>query len=139
MEEEERLLEISDGGEYIFGFRNDGIIHLYFRSNSIVDASVKEKIKDMVNARFGYRDMTYICQAGKNVWVRSSALHDSRLIDESMPSIGTVLVIESPFMRLLARLYLLFWPSLAPVKIVSDFSRGIRWLHKKQAEYKMLG
>ncbi|HEY1046161.1 MAG TPA: hypothetical protein VGF79_06960 [Bacteroidia bacterium] len=138
MQNPEELIKLTETENFKIGKRKDGIIHVYFKNNVLIDIN-------KINYLFGLYDeytngvkACFIFEAGHKVGVTREARHYIKKVENELPVIAGCIIFQNMVYRMIAVFFLRFNQPIKPLYIVNDFDSGIKWLKLQENEFNDL-
>jgi hypothetical protein len=129
MSQREELLTRIETKEAIVGIRRDGIIHVYYKSGTVITIPLQEKMLKIFLQLTEGEHMPFIWEGGYNVRVTKEARLNASIMEKDAPCEASVIVVKNWYQRIMAEFYYKVNRPGMIYKVTGDFGKGIRWLH----------
>lgn len=134
MLQKQMLVKSVETDEAIVGLRADGIIHVFYKSGTVIDLDLQDRVGKILQEIAGGMDRPCIYEAEENVTVTKEARDNAIQLEDVVPQSCSVVYVNNLAYKLVAQFYYKFNKPRKPYKVMTDFGEGIAWLLATQAE-----
>lgn len=138
MQYPKELIKTSETESFAIGKRNDGIIHVYFKSNVLIDIIKIKELFDLYDEYTKGFKACFIFEAGHKVGITREARHYIKKVENEQPVIAGCIIFQNMVYRMIAVFFLRFNQPQKPLYIINDFESGIKWLKNQENEFNDL-
>jgi hypothetical protein len=128
LSEKEALIEIIEGDKYIVGLRNDDIVHVLYKANTLVDKNLQIELIQVFNDICDWEKKCFIFETEKNCNMTSEARKYALKIENELPFKASVIIAQNAVVRIIAEFYYKIHKPKTPYNFYSKFEDGIKWL-----------
>ncbi len=128
MKQPERLVKIIEDPEFILGLRDDGIVHVYYKSNTIIDVDMQNKVRD--NAFKLTNDKKHPClfEAGDYVSLTKEARANAIKNEDDFPALASAVLVQNLAYKMIADFYYKVHKPKQAFKVFRNIDEAIEWL-----------
>jgi len=123
-----KIVDIIEIPEATARLRNDGIIHITFKKDTVFDIALQLKMLEINNKITGGKRSYFIYDAEENVTITKEARDNATEIEHLAPVKGSVVVANNLAYRIIANFYIQFNKPATPFKVVRSLEEGLKWL-----------
>lgn len=128
MHQKECLEETIEIEEAIVGRRKDGILHVYYKDSAEINVELQARILTIFKSLAGGQNRNILFEAGEYVTVTKEARENAIKMEEHVPSLTTVVIVQNLAYKLVADFYYKFNKPKRPYKVFTNFEKGVEWL-----------
>lgn len=128
----DNFVESIESDKYIVGLRTDGIIHVYYKDHIQITVELQRELNLLFHKIAAGQNRLFVFQAGHNCSVNKAARDNAIAMQDEVPAIAYVVVVQNLVYRMIANFYYKFNQPKQPFNVVSDFEEGIAWLKELQ-------
>lgn len=132
MNDIDKLVRKFETDDVIVGIRADGILHAYYKPNTVVDVPLQMQVRDFLIELTGNVKHPTIFQAGEFISLTKEARDNAITMEDKTPTLLTVVVVRNFAQKLIADFYYKVNKPKQPYKVVWQFEKGIQWLLEEQ-------
>lgn len=114
--------------EASISLREDGIVHVHYNENTIVDIPLQLKMLEKFHEITGGKLTPFIFTASDGVQVTLEARNNAIKTEENTPCYGTAVIVTNTAYKLIANFYLKFNKPKRPYKVFSNKEVAVKWL-----------
>jgi hypothetical protein len=122
------LIKTIELEEAILGLRHDGIYHVYYKANTIIDVPLQEKLRGVLKEMTQNKKSLFLFEAGDYCSVTKEARDNAIKTETDFPSSATVVLVQNLAYKMIADFYYKINKPKQPYKVVRRFDEGIKWL-----------
>jgi hypothetical protein len=137
MNSRELLLTTVETNEAIVGIRRDGIIHIYFKSGTVIDIKLQNQLLQIYNDLTKGKKSLFIFQGGPNCRLTKEARLNALKLDAIAPMAASVVCTINWYQKIIAEFYYILNKPNQKYLVTRDFEKGIRWLQQVHADTQM--
>jgi hypothetical protein len=130
VQQQEHIIKKVELENAVVAMRDDGIVHVYFKTNAVLDVKLQMALVDVYIQLIGDGFAPFIFEAGEFVTVTKEARDNAIIMEENTPVFGSAVVVKNLAQKLIADFYYKVNRPKRPYKVVSTFEKGIQWLHE---------
>lgn len=108
--------------------REDGIVHIHYNHNIVLDIPLQLKVLEKFNEITGGKLTPFLFTAGDGVIVTPEARDNAMNTEENSPCYGTAVIVTSLAYKLIANFYLKFNKPKRPYKVFKSENEAVEWL-----------
>lgn len=108
--------------------RDDGIVHVRFMNNAVVDIKLQEKLHVMYESLCGKKKHPFLFSAVKNVAVTKEARKNAQKLEAVSPISKTAILAQNTLQRMIAQFYYRFNRPQLPFRIFKKEEEAVKWL-----------
>jgi hypothetical protein len=128
MKEVEKIVKKIETKDFIVGLRNDGLYHVFFKDNVIIDLEVQVDLLKSYEEITGGKKGYFIIEAGHKCNVTKEARDNSVKMEDIFPVKAKFVFVQNAVYRMIANFYLKINKPRLPFHINDNFQNGINWL-----------
>lgn len=133
MKQEEHIVFSVDRKRIIIAKRDDGIVHVYYKDNTVLDLALQIEIRDIINEIQKGEKGLFIYEAGNKCSITKEARDNAIAMEDQVPSIASVIYVQNAVYKMIANFYYKFNKPKQLFFVVSDFEKGIEWLKEQKS------
>jgi hypothetical protein len=115
--------------EATLSLREDGIVHVFYNDNLVLDVPVQLKMADAFNKIADGKKSLFIFEAGENVIVTKEARNNALKLEDSTPILASAVIAHNLAYRMIANFFLKVQRPKGQYKVVADMEEAVNWLH----------
>lgn len=108
--------------------REDGIVHIHYNHNIVLDIPLQLKVLEKFNEITGGKLTPFLFTAGDGVIVTPEARDNAMNTEEDSPCYGTAVIVTSLAYKLIANFYLKFNKPKRPYRVFKSENEAVEWL-----------
>lgn len=114
--------------EACISLRSDGIIHVHFNKDTVLDIPLQLKLLEKYNEITDGKLMPFLFTASEEVNITPEARDNAVKIEEESPCYGAAVVVTNIAYLLIANFYLKFNKPKRPYKVFKNEADAVEWL-----------
>lgn len=128
MQDRDCLLTRIETERSVVGIRKDGIVHVYFKPGSVIDARFQQIMLEI------YQEITqgvpspFIFEGILNVRLTKEARKNALQLEGIAPMKLSAVFVKNRIQQIIANFYYTIKKPQKPYIVVTDFQKGIIWL-----------
>jgi hypothetical protein len=128
MKQTERLIKTIEDAAFILGLRDDGIVHVYYRSNSVIDVDVQDRVR--VAAFKLTNDVKHPClfEAGDYVSLTKEARANAIKKEDDFPASASAVLVQNLAYKMIVDFYYKVLKPKQAFKVFRNFDEAVEWL-----------
>lgn len=138
MIEEEMIVKKIETKDFIVGLRKDGLYHVYFRDNVLIDLEVQVDLLKSLEAITGGKKGYVIFEAGHKCNVTKEARDNAAKMEDIFPIKAKFVYVQNAVYRMIANFYYKINKPRLPFHINDNFEKGIHWLNLNKKENQLV-
>lgn len=128
MHQKERIIQLVERDKFCVGLRDDGILHVYFRDNTVLDIDIQNEYLDILEEHFPQPGKKIIYEAGKNCSLTKPARDNAISMEARVNSSASVVFVQNAVYRMIANFYYKFNRPKQEMYVTGKFSEAVEWL-----------
>jgi hypothetical protein len=128
IEKDEDIIDTLEIPEVLVRMRRDGIVHVTFRKDIVLDIAVQMNLLELNNRITNGRKSYFIFDAEENVTITKEARDNATKIEDRSPTVGSAVVANNLAYRMIANFYVKFNRPKHPFKVVATPEDAVTWL-----------
>lgn len=128
MHQKEKLIKTIETNCAIVGLRDDGIVHVYYKSHIKLDVELQLEMIEIFNEITGKVMHPFIFEAGDFCYVTKEARDNAVVIEDLTPISCSVVYANTLAYKIIADFYMRINKPKNPYKVVNKFEKGVEWL-----------
>ncbi len=128
MNQPERIVNSVERKRIIISRRDDGILHVFYKDNTVLDLELQYEIRDILNDFLKGEKGLFIYEAGQKCSITKEARDNAVKIEDQVPALASVIYVQNAVYKMIANFYYKFNKPKQSFFVVSDFEKGIQWL-----------
>lgn len=138
MNSRELLLTTVETNEAIVGIRRDGIIHVYFKSGTVIDIKLQNQLLKIYNDLTKGKKSLFIFQGGPNCRLTKEARLNALKLDAIAPMAASVVCTLNWYQKIIAEFYYILNKPKQKYMVTRDFEKGVEWLNSLVLESELV-
>lgn len=114
--------------EATLSLREDGIVHVFYHDNTILDVPLQLRMADAFNAIANGKKSLFVFEAGENVVVTKEARENALKLEATTPILSSAVVANNLAYRIVANFFIKVQMPKGKYKVVANFEEAIKWL-----------
>lgn len=106
----------------------NGIIHVFYQDNTILDIDVQRRMADIFNEVADFKKSHFIFEAGENVIVTKEARNNALKLEDSTPILASAVIAHNLAYRMIANFFLKVQRPKGQYKVVGSLEEALHWL-----------
>lgn len=127
-ETEVRIIKQIKMPEATLSLREDGIVHVFYHHNTILDIPLQNRMADAFNNIADGKKSLFVFEAGENVNVTKEARDNALKLEDSTPILSSAVVAHNLAYRIIANIFIKVQMPKGKYKVVANFEEAIKWL-----------
>jgi hypothetical protein len=111
----------------IVTLRDDGIVHVHIKEKVVIDLDCQKEMQETY-WKVAEKKRPFIFTAGEFISLTKDARKNAKTIEDEVPVSCTALIVKNLAQKILAEFYYKFDKPKNPLKVFSEFDKGIEWL-----------
>lgn len=107
----------------------NGIIHVFYNDNTVLDIDVQLKMADVFNEIADHKKSHFIFEAGDNVVVTKEARDNALKLEDSTPILASAVIAHNLAYRMIANFFLKVQRPKGQYRVVGSLKEAIEWLN----------
>ena len=128
MKEADRIVKKFEAPGFIIGIRDDGIMHVYYKSNTLIDVGIQSEVRDAAFALSRDKKMPCIFEAGDYVTLTKEARANAKANEEDFPSTASAVIVQNLAYKMVADFYFKMSNPKQPFKVFKKIDEAVEWL-----------
>ena len=108
--------------------RADGIVHVFYHDNTILDVPLQLRMADAFNAIADGKKSLFIFEAGDGVHVTKEARDNALKLEDSTPILASAVIADNLAYRMIANFFLKVQKPKGKYKVVANIDDAVKWL-----------
>lgn len=108
--------------------REDGIIHVCYHDNTVLDVELQLRMADAFNEIADHKKSLFIFDAGDNVIVTKEARNNAIKLEDSTPILASAVIARNLAYRMIANFFLKVQKPKGKYKVVANLEEAVTWL-----------
>lgn len=113
--------------------RRDGIVHVYYNDNVILNVELQTKMADLFNSITNNKKSYFIFEAGDNVTITKDARDNAIKIEDSTPVLATAVVANNLAYRIIANFFIKVQRPKGKYRVVESVDEAVTWFKNLNA------
>jgi hypothetical protein len=131
MTQKEELVEVIEGDRYIVGLRNDDIVHVFFKPNTVINLELQNEMETVFESICAGEKKCFIYEGvGASIHVTREARKNALKMEQNLPVKASAVITRNSLQRLLADFYYFINKPKLPYNVFTKFDDGIKWLNQ---------
>lgn len=128
MKQSEHLIKTIDDPDFVLGLRGDGIVHVYYKSNTVIDVDMQDRIR--VAAFKLTNDVKHPClfEAGDYVSLTKEARANAIKKEDDFPASASAVLVQNLAYKMIADFYYKVHKPKQAFKVFRNIDEAIEWL-----------
>ncbi len=114
--------------EATLSLREDGIIHVYYHDNTVLDVPLQLRMADAFNEIADHKKSLFIFDAGDNVIVTKEARNNAITLEDSTPIKASAVIAGNLAYRMIANFFLKVQRPKGKYRVVANLKEAVSWL-----------
>lgn len=116
--------------EVVIRLRSDGLVHVYYKENTIIDPELQNRMVVIFRELTGEKKSGYIFESAEGVtFPRESREHSVALENDNSPVAASAVIVKSLASRLVANFFIRVDRSHIKYQVFSNTEDAVSWLH----------
>lgn len=128
MKQSERIVKQVEDPEFIIGLRDDGLMHMYYKSGTVIDVNIQNRVRDAAFSLSGNKKMPCLFEAGEYVTLTKEARANAIDSEESFPACASAVIVQHLAYKMIADFYYKINKPKQPFKVFRNIEEAIEWL-----------
>ncbi|MFN5417817.1 MAG: hypothetical protein ACK5B9_12235 [Flavobacteriia bacterium] len=128
MHQKDELETVIETDKFIVGKRKDGIIHVFYKQNSVIDIPFQEELIKAHQEITKNTKSNFIFEADKGVKMTRAARNNATKIQEEACIGDSVLFVQNRFYQLIGEFFSKVNKPKGNYRFMTNFQEGIDWL-----------
>ena len=124
-----RIIRQIDLPEAKLSLREDGIIIVFYKNNTVLDIPLQLRMADAFNEIADHKPSYFIFEAGENVIVTKEARNNALKLEDSTPILASAVVADNLAYRIIANFFIKVQMPKGKYKVVANRAEAVAWLH----------
>ncbi len=114
--------------EATLSLRDDGIVHVFYHDNTILDVPLQLRMVDAFNNIANGKKSLFIFQAGENVIVTKEARDNALKLEAITPILSSAVIAHNLAYRFIANFFIKVQMPKGKYRVVANLEDAILWL-----------
>lgn len=114
--------------EATLSLREDGIVHVFYHDNTILDIPLQLKMADGFNSIAEGKKSLFVFEAGENVVVTKEARDNALKLEDSTPILSSAVIAHNLAYRIIANFFIKVQMPKGKYRVVANLEDAILWL-----------
>jgi hypothetical protein len=114
--------------EATLSLRDDGIVIVFYRDNTVLDIPVQLKMADAFNQITNGIPSLFVFTAGEGVTITKEARDNALKLEDSTPIKASAVVADNLAYRIIANFFLKVQKPKGKYRVVANLEDAIKWL-----------
>lgn len=128
MKQSERIIKKIEDPEFIIGLRDDGLMHMYYKSGSVIDVNIQNRVRDAAFSLSGNKKMPCLFEAGEYVTLTKEARANAIDSEDNFPALASAVIVQNLAYKMIADFYYKINKPKQPFKVFRNIEDAITWL-----------
>ena len=115
--------------EATLSLREDGIIHVFYHDNTILDIPLQLRMADAFNSIADNKKSYFIFEAGENVVVTKEARDNALKLEDVTPILASAVIAHNLAYRIIANFFIKVQMPKGKYKVVASMEEATKWLN----------
>lgn len=107
----------------------NGIVHVYYTDNLVLDIPVQLKMADVFNEITNHKKSHFIFEAGENVVVTKEARDNALKLEDSTPILASAVIAHNLGYRMIANFFLKVQRPKGQYRVVASMEEALKWFN----------
>jgi hypothetical protein len=130
MTNRDQLIKVSENEIAIIGIRKDGIVHIFYKDNAIIDKAGVNSMLALYESFLPKGVHPFIIESGEYVLFEEEGSKYTMEIEEQVPSVKKALVVTNAGYQLVANYYIARNKPTIDYGVFKTFDEALAWLKK---------
>lgn len=123
------ILQREEIDEAVISLRSDGIVHVHYKKNSILDVGLQTRMRAIFNRITNHQKSKFIFTAAEGFSMTKEARENGPKLQENNPILYYAIVIDNLAYKILVNFYLRVFKPKGNYRMVKSIQEGVDWLH----------
>lgn len=128
MDQALKTIRVSDLPEALMEFKSDGIVHVTFKKNCVLDIELQMRMLAKYHWLTNSEPTPFIFESEEGLTVTKEARDNAIIIEEQSPCKAMAVVVENLAYKIIANFYMTFNKPKRPYKVFSNKKDALEWL-----------
>lgn len=115
--------------EATLSLREDGIVHVFYHDNTILDIPLQLRMANAFNAIADNKKSYFIFEAGENVVVTKEARDNALKLEDVTPILASAVIAHNLAYRIIANFFIKVQMPKGKYKVVASMEDATKWLN----------
>lgn len=129
MKQPERIINQVEDPEFIVGYRDDGLLHVYYKSRTVIDVDMQNRIRQAAFTLSGDVKLPCLFEAGEYVTLTNEARANAITNEENFPASASAVLVQNLAYRMIADFYYKINKPRQPFKVFGNIDDAVKWLY----------
>lgn len=106
----------------------NGIVHVYYNDNLVLDIPVQLKMADVFNEITNHKKSHFIFEAGDGVTITKEARDNALKLEDSTPILASAVIASNLAYRMIANFFLKVQRPKGQYRVVANMDEAVTWL-----------
>ncbi len=123
-----KIIKTIEFSEAVLSLREDGIVHVFYNDNTVLDITLQLKMADAFNEIASGTPSLFIFDAGENVQVTKEARDNALKLEDSTPIKASAVIAKNLAYRMIANFFLKVQKPKGKYRVVANIDEAVEWL-----------
>lgn len=123
-----KIIKEIDFEEAKLCLRDDGIVHVFYKDNTILDIPLQLKMADAFNTIADGKPTLFVFEAGDSVHVTNEARNNALKLEGSTPILASAVIAHNLAYRMIANFFLKVQKPKGKYYVVANLQEAVKWL-----------
>jgi hypothetical protein len=128
MKQSECVVNKIESPEFIVGLRSDGILHVYYKSNTVIDVDIQEKVSKAAFELTGNKKCPCLFEAGDYCVLTKEARANAIKKESDFPATVSAVLVQNLAYKMIADFYNKVNKPKQPYKTFRKVEDAVTWL-----------
>lgn len=128
LKQAERIIKKVEDPEFIIGLRDDGLMHMYYKSGTVIDVAIQNRVRDAAFSLSNNKKMPCLFEAGEYVTLTKEARANAIDNEENFPASASAVLVQHLAYKMIADFYYKINKPKQPFKVFRNIDEAITWL-----------
>ncbi len=130
MKQAERLIKTVEDPEFTIGLRDDDIVHVYYKSNTVIDVEIQKKVREATFLLTNGKKHPCLFEAGDYVSLTKEARANAIEQEDDFPALASAVIVQNLAYKMVADFYYKVHKPKQAFKVFRNIDEAIVWLKK---------
>lgn len=129
MKQSERIIKKVEDPEFIVGYRDDGIIHVFYKSRTVIDVDMQNRIREAAFSLSGDVKLPCLFEAGEYVTLTNEARANAIKNEDNFPALASAVLVQNLAYKMIADFYYNINKPKQPFRTFRNIDDAVNWLY----------
>lgn len=124
-----KIIREIDFSEACISLREDGIVYVFYKDNTILDIDLQLKMVDLFNDITAFKKAKFIFDAGESVTITKEARDNAIKLEDTAPIGASAVIADNLAYRMIANFFIKVNKPKGKYKVVANLEEALKWLN----------